>query len=359
MIKIDPDQPLRVLVVKLTSMGDTLHLLPALSDLRQNYPKVQVDWMIEDSFHEIPAWHPSVKRTIPVSTRRWRSLTISNIREFFSFIKLVRIESYDVIIDAQGLMKSALLARFAKRVSSGERIGMSSNSIKEKPAARLYQRKIDIDQKLHAIDRLRELFAQAFDYSVLNSAVDYAIDLDRQRQSESRQTSNSVTSEQDHIVFIPSTTWASKHLPQKLWMELSQRVLEHDYQIKISWGNQAERQRAEEIADNQPGVEVLPKLSLSELAQRLLTAKGAISVDTGLGHLAAALDVPIVSVYGATDAKLTGAIGSASIMLQAEYNCSPCLLKKCDKLTPDVKTPPCYDTLSADSIWQQLYRQIV
>jgi heptosyltransferase-1 len=362
MSKPTSNKPLRILVVKLTSMGDTLHLLPALSDLRLNYPNSKIDWMIEDSFREIPLWHPSVVRVIPVSTRRWRSLTVRNICEFYQFTKLLRQESYDVIIDAQGLLKSALLARFAKRLATGQRIGFSADSIKEKPAARLYQRKIAVGQALHAIDRLRELFAQSFDYPIPQTPPNYAIQIANLQQSSRDQghaDSQTSASKTPYIVFIPSTTWQSKHLPERLWQELRQHVLDQGYKIKISWGNQREKERAQRLANNKKGVDLLPKLSLSELAVVLEEATGAISVDTGLGHLAAGLGIPTVSLYGATDAKLTGAIGDASVLLQAEYHCSPCRLKQCDKLGENVEHPPCYDTFQVETIWRELNKQIV
>jgi len=126
---------MRVLVVKLTSMGDALHVLPALTDLQVHNPDVVVDWMIEDTFAEIPSWHDSVHRVIKVSTRRWRNFNRANITEFLSFWKLLRSERYDVVIDAQGLIKSAVFARFAKLNQGGVRAGFSGASIKENSMA--------------------------------------------------------------------------------------------------------------------------------------------------------------------------------------------------------------------------------
>ena len=165
-------------------MGDALHLLPALTDLQSRFPQARVDWMIEDSFIEIPLWHTSVERVIPVSTRRWRSLTMQNIKEFFSFLKLLRARPYDVVIDAQGLMKSALLARFARIKRGGNRVGFGADSIKEKPAARFYNTRIDIPKEQHAIDRLRQLFAEGLNYPLSSSKPEYAIKLKSNDQPE-------------------------------------------------------------------------------------------------------------------------------------------------------------------------------
>ena len=347
------DQKLRILVVKLTSMGDTLHVLPALTDLVENCPLVEIDWMIEDSFSDIPHFHPSVGRVIPVSTRRWRSLNFANLKEFYRFIKLLRADPYDIVIDAQGLIKSAGLAYLAKLKRNGKRIGFSADSIKEKPAARFYHVDIDIAKNLHAIDRLRQLFAYGFNYPVPTSKANYSINV----QKPSTQPADNP--ELATIFFFPSTTWDSKHIPDSIWCELSVLALGQGYQIKISWGSPKEKIRAEQIADQRSAITVLPKLALSELASQLSTASGAIAVDTGLGHLAAGLGIPTVSVYGATDAKLTGAIGDCSSLLQTDYACSPCFLKQCDKLNQVQKTPPCYATISAERIWAALTEQII
>ena len=341
---------MKILVIKLTSMGDALHLLPALTDLQEQIPNAKVDWMIEDSFSEIPTWHASVDRVISVSTRRWRSINKRNAQEFLSFISLLRERSYDAIVDAQGLMKSAGLSRFARLNSTGKRIGFNADSIKETFAARLYSTQISVNRELHAIDRLRQLFAEGFDYPLPNTPVNYAVHSPNQASNE--RTHNT-------ILFFPSTTWASKHLPDQHWRTVLDLVIDDGYRVKISWGNEQEKNRAEWIAQDRQDVEVLPKSNLNNLAKILRHSAGAIAVDTGLGHMAAALGVPTVSVYGATDAKLTGAVGDNQIHLQAQFPCSPCFIKNCNKLTDQVTDAPCYQTTSAAKIWQALYRQIV
>lgn len=339
---------MRILVVKLTSMGDVLHLMPALTELQANCKDMIVDWMVEDSFAEIPEWHPLVGRVFPVSTRRWRKINRVNVGEFLRFWKLLRAQRYDVVIDAQGLMKSALLARFSKLRPGGVRAGFSGSSIKESPAARLYGKRIDVERNQHAIDRLRQLFAGVFDYQ-----------LPLQRGAYNLTLSKPKVDNRGTIVLLHGTTWESKHLPRTVWRELVELASDDGYQVKVCWGNQVEKERADWIARGADHVRVLPRSSLTELAGELRSASGAIAVDTGLGHLAAALSVPCVSVYGATDATLTGTLGDNQHHLQSAYPCSPCLLKKCAKLTEQVVEPPCYQQLGAASLWQALYQQII
>lgn len=339
---------MRVLVVKLTSMGDVLHLLPALADLVKRHPEIVIDWMVEDSFAELPQWSASVDRIIKVSTRRWRSLKLSNIREFFAFVRQLRQHRYDYVVDAQGLIKSAVFARFAKTSNRGVRLGFSGDSIKESPAAFFYNKKIKVPRQQHAIERLRALFSAGFEYSYDSQKLEYAVFLPQ-----------AAVNNDGAIFLFHGTTWASKHVPDQLWRDLADCITADGYTVKLCWGNSAEKRRADWIAQDRVDVHILPKLSLNELAQEISTASGAIAVDTGLGHMAAAVGTPSLSLYGATDAALTGTAGTRQIHKQSGYHCSPCLLKKCDKLSQKVTQPPCYQSLSAINIWQQLRQQIV
>lgn len=345
---------MKVLVVKLTSMGDVLHLMPALSDLKHANENVSVDWMVEDSFADIPKWHLSVSRVIKVSTRRWRNMNRRNTAEFRAFLKELRAERYDVVVDAQGLMKSACFARFAKLRKGGFRAGFSGRSIKESPAARLYHRTVDVPRDQHAIDRLRQLFAGVFEYSLINDSLDYSV----------RLPSSDFEHDDKTIMLFHGTTWATKHLPKQLWRDIAELVCDDGYNIKLAWGNDAERQRANWIAEVRPEITVLERSSLTELAHTVSGISGAIAVDTGLGHMAAALGVPCISVYGSTDASLTGAKGENQTLVQSQYSCSPCMLKACPKLTESVSEPPCYRAsdanpeLSPDAIWRRLKSEI-
>lgn len=339
---------MRVLVVKLTSMGDALHVLPALSDLQAKFPDVKVDWMIEDSFAEIPAWHGSVDRVITVATRRWRKFNLVSVREFFKFWRHLRQQRYDVVIDAQGLMKSAVFARFARLARGGLRAGFSGDSIKESPAAKLYNKTVVVEREQHAISRLRQLFAGVFDYVYNAKQLNYQLSLSS-RAAKPTET----------IMLLHGTTWPTKHLPDSVWRDLVDLAVDDGYRVELAWGNEVERTRAEWIANGKSNVTVLAKSSLTELAQRLQRSSGAIAVDTGLGHLAAALGTPCVSAYGSTDSNLTGTRGKNQTQLQSGYPCSPCLLKKCPKLTAQITSPPCYQLIDADCLWQALYEQIV
>lgn len=345
---------MRILIVKLTSMGDVLHVLPALTDASKRIADLQVDWLVEESFSEIPTWHPSVNKVIPVATRRWRKFPRSVLSEIKQFVQNLREQEYDLIIDAQGLMKSAFIAKLAR----GKVAGFCKKSVKEKLACWFYDYTYsavgDGGVTLHAVEKLRILFAQALGYQVSdnhlrdNSELNYGI----QQSIENMHSLEFLV--RPYIVFLHGTTWSTKHLPEHQWCELAKLAAQDGYQVMLPWGNGDEKQRAERIAQTDTSVKVLPRMTLSELASVLHQAQGVVAVDTGLGHLSAALAIPCLSVYGATDSRLTGAVGQHQQHMKADYICSPCLLKQCNLISAGIKMPPCYATISSQSIWNAM-----
>ena len=259
---------MRVLVVKLTSMGDVLHLMPALSDLHAQHPEAKIDWLVEDSFADIPSWHPAVNKVLKASTRRWRKFDKESRREYALFKKELRSTAYDVVIDAQGLIKSAWLARKAKVTNSGFYAGFSGDSIKESPAALAYQVKAKVDRKQHAVIRLRQLFSRIFKYELDEmSAPDYGLVLPK-----------SEVSNQDTIFLFHGTTWKTKHLPDQRWRDLSELIVAAGYKIKVCWGNEVEKKRAEWIAQKNDNIIVLPRSTLTAVSYTHLTLPTIYSV---------------------------------------------------------------------------------
>ena len=311
---------MRVLIVKTSSMGDVIHTLPALTDAGNALPGITFDWVVEENFAEIPGWHPLVKKIIPIAWRRWRKkLFAADTRaELMKFLKNLRAEKYDLIIDAQGLVKSSLCAMFAR----GERAGPDWKSARESIASICYSRTVTVDFYQHAIVRMRTLLSAALNYPLPTTTPDYGIDRKKLFGTEN-------ASLQPYLVFLHGTTWATKHWPEQYWLELTNIANQNGYEVKLPWGNESEHERAQRIASNAPNATVLPRQGLLGMAKILAGARGVAAVDTGLGHLAAALNVPAVSMYGPTDPKLTGALGESQVHLCAQFACAPCFSKVC------------------------------
>lgn len=334
---------MRVLIVKTSSMGDVIHTLPALTDASKAIPGITFDWVVEENFAEIPAWHPQVNKVIPMAFRRWRKNLFSKAtrQEWFAFLTNLREHSYDLVIDAQGLVKSGFISRFAK----GKRLGLDWKSARESLASLFYQKKCTVEFNQHAVIRARSLFSLALGYQLPTTTPDYGID----RQAFVTNSDDS------YVLFLHGTTWATKHWPETYWAELGKLVNRSGYKIKLPWGNAAEKERAERIAGQCEQAEVLPRLNLASMASVLAGAKKIVAVDTGLGHLAAALDVPTISLYGPTNATLTGAVGKSQTHLSAQFPCSPCLSKVCTYVQePASLYPSCFITLQPLTVWKKL-----
>lgn len=338
---------MRVLVVKMSSMGDVLHTLPALTDAQAAISNIHFDWVVEPGFSEIPRWHRAVHTVISLPLRRWRHEPWRCWRqgEISRVMRLLRQSHYDLIIDAQGLCKSAIVASVAK----GPRVGFDVKSAREKWVALTYHQAFHIPQQQHAVERIRQLFASALGYCITSNTVDYGIDPARLVEMPEEV----IVHEAPYIIFLHGTTWHTKHWPEAHWVVLAQLANRAGYRIKLPWGNQAERERAERVAQ-EGAVEVLPKTTLSQMARIIKGARGVVAVDTGLGHVAAAMAVPTVSLYGPTNPALTGAYGPFQTHATSSRACAPCLSRRCTQKGNFTVAPPCFGDLSPTRIWDQL-----
>ncbi|MCF7201094.1 lipopolysaccharide heptosyltransferase I [Pseudomonas oligotrophica] len=323
---------MRVLLIKTSSLGDVIHTLPALTDAQRALPGIQFDWVVEEGFAEIPAWHPAVAQVIPVAIRRWRKHPLQTWRsgEFRRFKARLRETRYDLVIDAQGLLKSAWLTRYVKAPVAG----LDRDSARELLAARFYDRAYAVAREQHALERVRQLFAQALGYALPAGRGDYG--LDRSRLA--------IPSEEPYLLFLHGTTWPSKHWPEASWRELAERMSAFGWAIRLPWGNAEEKARAERIASGLPQVAVLPKLNLAGVAGVIAGARACVAVDTGLGHLAAALDVPCISLYGPTLPGRVGAYGRAQVHLCASG----------PNAGRGDRHKPCFDDLHAERVVTEL-----
>ncbi|CAI1148328.1 Lipopolysaccharide heptosyltransferase 1 [Serratia entomophila] len=291
---------MQVLIVKTSSMGDVLHTLPALTDAMQAIPGIRFDWVVEEGFSQIPTWHPAVDRVIPVAIRRWRKNWFGSEtrQQRCDFKREVQQRNYDLVIDAQGLIKSAALVT---RIAKGSKHGQDCKSAREPFASWFYNHRHEIDKQQHAVERTRELFAKSLGYSKPESVGDYAI--------AARFLSQPPADAGQYLVFLHATTRDDKHWPEQNWRDLLELTANSGLPVKLPWGAEHERQRALRLAEGFAHVEVLPKLSLQQVAEVLAGAKGVVSVDTGLSHLTAALDKPNVTLFGPTDPGLIGGYG--------------------------------------------------
>lgn len=363
---------MRILLVKTSSLGDIIHTLPAVTDAARALPNIRFDWVVEDAFAEIPSWHPAVDQVIPVALRRWRHRPFGRETrvEWKAFRTALSAGSYDFVLDAQGLIKSAWLASKANALVHG----MDFRSVREPLASFAYARRHFVAKGRHAVRRARELFAAAIGYPLPESAQwegdgagladAAAYGLDRSRILSGETENAAEPSEAPRLVLLHGTTWPTKHWPESHWRVLARLAAEAGWNVRLPWGSAAEYERAQRIAKNLRGTHVLPRLPLAGIAAELAAADTCVAVDTGLGHLAAALDIPTLSLFGSTNPNLTGAWGHRQRCLATDFPCAPCLRKTCllRSSASGASAPsgsgeaPCFAQLNPERVWEIVKR---
>jgi heptosyltransferase-1 len=336
---------MQVLIVRLSSMGDLVQTLPALSDAARALPGISFDWIADESFAQVAGWHKNVGTVIPSAFRRWRK----NWRKAFksgepqSFLRKVRAQNYDYVIDVQCELKSALATRLAR----GPRYGYDGRAVHEWGAQFAYQKKLFVPKDQHSLQRMRQLLASALGYEYQLDQLDYGID-------RSRLGPAPTDLPERFVVFIHSTSWTSKVWPESYWQELLNKVTSSGHRVVLPWGDEAERQRAFRIAANNDKAIVLPPLSISAKAAIIERATATVGLDTGLSHIAAALDIPSITIYGATDPRLVGATGKHQLHLASTFECVGCHDIECKYTGPAEFKPACLVEIKPEHVWQKL-----
>jgi heptosyltransferase-1 len=276
----------KILLVKTSSLGDVVHNLPVASDIRAADPAAEIDWVVEESFAAIPRMHPAVARVLPVAIRRWRTgfLRAAVREEIRTFTRALQRQPYDAIIDTQGLVKSALVARAAR----GVRHGLDYASARE-PLWIFYDRTYPVPWTLHAVERNRRLAAQALGYGT-DAPVEYGI---RARSAQFTWLPSS-----RYAVLLHATSAADKLWAEAQWLALGVALDSRQLRCVVPWGSARERLRSERLASAIPNAVIPPLLTLTEMAALISGAAVVVGVDTGLTHIAGALGVPTIGIYG-------------------------------------------------------------
>lgn len=328
---------MHVLLIKLSSMGDIIHTLPAITDAMKFIPALKITWVVEPGFAEIAHWHPAVVDVITMPLRK------GTRKQVMQAISQIRAKEYDMVIDAQGLIKSAVLSRL---VRGKRRVGLDWTSAREAPASMFYKQKYNVSWQQHAVIRLRKLFSEAFVYPLDLSRVDYGVEWNTITQPN--------VSTDPYIMFLHGTTWESKHWPDEYWFKLADLVAEQGYSVQVTWATEQQKARAQALADKCPNVIMLPHLTLNQAVTVLHHASGVVAVDTGFAHLSAALDKPLVGIYGPTDVMHSGTVGNRNINLSSKFACAPCEKKTCLYVGEKSVNPPCFQEISPALVWQKL-----
>ena len=300
---------MRILIVKLSSLGDVIQTMAVLPDLLAIYPQAQVDWVVEEAFAPLVKLARGVHAVVPIGQRRWRKSFFSAATrdERQRFYARLRQDAYDAVIDFQGLLKSAWVARAARLQSDGFSVTYANGSDAcsyEWPVRYLVQRSVPMPQRIHAVERYRLLAAKALAYShlpLLQMPARYAWDIGAQAQPAMAMP---------EVVLAHGTTRSDNEWPDDHWLAVAQKLITAGFSVGFPHAGARELVRVKALAGQLgPMACVWPAHSLDALARRMAASAGVIGVDSGLSHLAVALDLPHVQIFSQDRAWRAGPVG--------------------------------------------------
>jgi heptosyltransferase-1 len=309
---------LRVLLVKVSSLGDVLHNIPVVWDIKRSYPNAQIDWLVEEAYVSLLEPLQSqgnvriVDRIIPTSLRRWKRLIKNRAewvrlwREIRDFLSGLRAVKYDLIIETQGLIKTATLCRLAQKKSSGKIFGIANKTEFSgyEPLARLfYDVSVQVPFRCHAVDRSRFIVSEALgEPRPMRSQCppEFYRDTSFFMRKEMSDLSSEGLNSGPYALCFHASAWTAKCWPESNWIALAKTLVYRGVTPIFPWGTPAERVISERIVSHVPGARVPESYGLSDFFPIIAAASLTIGVDTGLLHLAAILEVPTVELYIAT-----------------------------------------------------------
>jgi heptosyltransferase I len=298
-----------ILFIKTSSLGDVIHHMPALTEARKARPDARFTWLVEEAFAPLVRLHSAVAEVIPVAWRRWRKSLYApaTLSEIAGNLRAIRAPRYDEIVDSQGLLRTAVIARLAR----GRRHGYDTASIREPLAALFYDVRHSVSRGLHAVERNRILSGLALGYAP-QGAPDFGLDRARLASPGPR-----------YGVLLHATARPGKQWPEAHWIALGHALAGQGIDLVLPWGTDAERARSERIASALPRARVPERAPLDAVARLIAGAQFVVGVDTGLLHLAAALGVPLVAIFAGSKPGLTGPVGRGPIAVLGAQGTPP------------------------------------
>jgi heptosyltransferase-1 len=309
----------KILFIKTSSLGDVIHHMPALTEARAQRADTRISWLVEEAFAPLVRLHPAVDKVVPVAWRRWRKSLWSptTLGEITTRLRAIHAEHYDEIIDTQGLLRSAAIARTAR----GRRHGYDRASIREPVASVFYDLRYRVSRNLHAVDRNRILTGRVLGYEP-QGAPDFGLNRARLRRAGDR-----------YAVLLHATAMPEKEWPEADWVALGTALAADGYDLVLPWGSDAERLRAERMATVLPRARVPERQPLDSVARLMASAELVVGVDTGLMHLAAALGVPLVAIFTGSKPHLTGPVGLGPRSVLGADGAPPTLDQVCEAVS--------------------------
>ena len=287
---------MKILIVRVSSLGDVVHNMPMVADLLRQYPQAQIDWVVEEAYVDLVRLNRGVHHVMPFALRRWRkSLRSAATRaEIRAFHQSLRQTAYDVIFDTQGLFKTALVMRMARLAHGGERIGLANateGSGYEAISRLLHTRSIPVGLRTHAVQRARTVAALALGYAI-DSPADFGLQAPPLSEAARRWLPQS-----PYAVFFHGTARVAKQWSREHWAALGAHLAQRGLPVLLPWGSAAEQADAHWLAERCANAQVLPALPMMEAVVLAHRAALVVGLDSGLTHIAAAYQRPTIELY--------------------------------------------------------------
>lgn len=324
---------MRVLVVKMSALGDIIHALPVLDYLHQVSPGIEVDWIVEEPFRDVLAGNPLIGKLHVVRTKVWRKrpYAAETRREIREVKDDLRERDYDLVFDIQGNLKSGLVDWLT---GADQRIGFTREVLQESYNLLFTTRQVPIRrQDRHITDQYLRLVSVCFgrDFSQFRLSSDIHT---TPEDDDAARTLLATMSDGLVFLFHYGTTWQTKFWFREGWVDLGKRLLESypESTVLFSWGNEAERSAVGEIAaEIGTGARVLDRYPLKGFAALLKKVDLVVGGDTGPVHIAAAVGTPTVSLYRSSDGRRSGPRGPGNVIVQSPLHCTSCFRTECDR----------------------------
>ena len=320
---------MRIAIVKLSALGDIIHTMVVLQFIKQNFPNSTVDWVVEQGFKDILTNNPDINEIHTVNIKQAKQqksfkLLINEIK------KLRKLPRYDIVIDAQGLIKSAIVSR---AIPSDKTFGFDKNSLRESFAAKFYTDTCNINYDENIIKRNTTVISNALNIKISHDDI-----LSKQSFlfSNGQISSDLFSDSRANIALIPGASFDSKIYPVDQYAQIANE-LKYQANFIILWGNEAERIMAGQIQENAPEVQIANKLTLDELKSFIVQLDLVVGGDTGPTHMAWALNIPSITLFGSTPGYRNTYVTDINKILESKSKVDPFKIDKSDQSIKTIK----------------------
>lgn len=340
---------MNILIVKLSAIGDVIHTLPSLSALRRHYPDAHITWVVEELASDLVMDHPHLDRVLVSHRKGWisdlkRGRISDALKETKTFLSELRARPYDLVIDFHGLFKSAVIV-----LLSGGMRKLGYNSLQE-GSGLFYNEKIPEDMNKHAVDRYLD-FVRHLGVHVETPEFKLAIETENENRVRTLLAAGGIGPGDPFVAVSPQALWETKLWSDQKFVQLSERIIQELNVPVVFTGGDLKATEGIQSFMTLPSEDLAGQTTLRDLACLFREASLVVTTDSGPMHLAAAMETPVIALFGPTDPSRTGPYGKDHTVIRVELPCSPCFFRTCD-------TKLCMQEITVGDVFQAVRKKL-